>query len=220
MNKNEINIYYKGMKQKLKYYGNFNEESIKTTVKQIFKISEPLEQIYFQDEDDKYSYGTIYNEYVIPGVRSSCSFEKGKHFLVLRKPKLPFYSLLAITEDSINSSYDSILDGDGYSSKFSRKYSVGIFDGYPEENSTFATNLGIYIDMDNKKCIFYDYDKKSRNKIRYFNSNKENKDGLEAPIFCPKVKLVAWLKKGGDGITILNEGCIPIPDWVKNDNIS
>ena len=51
MSKNEINIYYKGIKQKVKYYGNFNEKTIKSTVKQIFKINEPLEQIYFQDED-------------------------------------------------------------------------------------------------------------------------------------------------------------------------
>ena len=29
MIKNEINIYYKGVKQKLKYYGKFDEKSIK-----------------------------------------------------------------------------------------------------------------------------------------------------------------------------------------------
>jgi len=33
------------------------------------------------------------------------------------------------------------------------------------------------------------------------------------------VKIVAWLKRGHisaeRGITILNDGCIPIPDWVK-----
>ena len=51
MIKNEINIYYKGVKQKLKYYGKFDEKSIKTKIKQIFKIKEPIEQIYFQDED-------------------------------------------------------------------------------------------------------------------------------------------------------------------------
>jgi len=33
------------------YYGKFNEISIKKTIKQIFKIKEPIEQIYFQDED-------------------------------------------------------------------------------------------------------------------------------------------------------------------------
>jgi len=51
MEKNEINVYYKGVKQKIKYYGKFDESSIKSTIKQIFKIEEPLKQIYFQDED-------------------------------------------------------------------------------------------------------------------------------------------------------------------------
>ena len=71
--------------------------------------------------------------------------------------------------------------------------------------------------MDNKKCIFYDYDKKTKNKILYYNSNKESEEGLEAPILSRKVKLVAWLKRGyldEQEITILNEGCIPIPDWI------
>ena len=51
MSKKELNIYYKGSKQKIKYYDSINEEQIKKTVKQIFKINEPLEQIFFQDED-------------------------------------------------------------------------------------------------------------------------------------------------------------------------
>ena len=51
MSKNEINLYCGGVKQKIKYYGNFNEKSIKSTSKQVFKINEPLEQIFFQDED-------------------------------------------------------------------------------------------------------------------------------------------------------------------------
>ena len=51
MIKNEINVYYKGVKQKIKYYGKFNDISIKKTIKQIFKINESIEQIYFQDED-------------------------------------------------------------------------------------------------------------------------------------------------------------------------
>ena len=273
MSKNEINIYYKGIKQKVKYYGNFNEKTIKSTVKQIFKINEPLEQIYFQDEDGdilaldeqtpsgisiyiyvepdafpknpctelkipeksekllkfhwilendieqhgvenlnviigKYLYKTVNDNNIHPGVRSSCSFEKGKHFFVLRKSQLGPYTALAITKDDNNSSY-------------SRENSIGIFDGYPEENySTFTKNLGIYIDMDKKKCIFYDYDKKTKNKIQYYNSNKKREEGFEAPILSQKVKLVAWLKRNGclgcqEGITILNEGCIPIPDWIK-----
>ena len=275
MNKNHINIYYKGIKQTIKYYGNFNGKIIKSTVKQIFKINEPLEQIFFQDEDgdilaldeqtpsgisvyifvepdaipknpsteldvpkttdnllkfhwivendieqcgnknlnvikDKYTYITVNDIDIHPGVRSSCSFEKGKHFFVLRKSQLNCYTMLGITKDD--------------NSPYSRKNSIGIFDGGPDEriSSYFATNLGIYIDMDNKKCIFYDYDKKEKYKIIYYISNFESKEAFEAPILCQKVKLVAWLKRdacsGRNGITILNEGCIPIPDWVKNGN--
>ena len=36
------------------------------------------------------------------------------------------------------------------------------------------------------------------------------------------VKIIAWLKRGHyyekEGMTILNEGCIPIPNWVKKLN--
>jgi len=272
MSKNHINIYYKGIKQKIKYYGKLNEKLIKSTVKQIFKINEPLEQIYFQDEDgdilaldeqtpsgisvyifvepdafpknpsteldipkttdnllkfhwvieqggnknlnvikDKYTYITVNDIDIHPGARSSCSFEKGKHFFVLRKSYLSYYTMLGITKDDDNS-------------KYSRKNSIGIFDGNPNErdSSYFAKNLGIYIDMDNKKCIFYDYDKKERYKIIYYVSDNESLEAFEAPILCQKVKLVAWLKRDAcshrEGITILNEGCIPIPDWVINNN--
>ena len=248
MDKNHINIYYKGIKQKIKYYGNLNEKLIKSTVKQIFKINEPLEQIYFQDEEgdilaldeqtpsgisvyiyvepdafpknpsteldvpkstdnllkfhwiveddieqngnknlnvikDKYTYITVNDKDIHPGVRSSCSFEKGKHFFVLRKSKLNAYTMLGITKDD-NSSY-------------SRKNSIGIFDGYPSESysSYFATNLGIYIDMDDKKCIFYDYDKKEKYKIIYYTSNSEYKEAFEAPILCQKLNLWLGLKE-------------------------
>ena len=63
---------------------------------------------------------------------------------------------------------------------------------------------------------------KKKYKIIYYTSKNESKEAFEASILCQKVKLVAWLKRdaysGRNGITILNEGCIPIPDWVKNDN--
>ena len=49
--KNEINVYYKGAHQKFKYYGPFEEISIKTTIRHFFRINEPIEKIYFQDED-------------------------------------------------------------------------------------------------------------------------------------------------------------------------
>ena len=63
-------------------------------------------------------------------------------------------------------------------------------------------DIAIYIDMDRKKCIFYNYDKK---KILKFGKIRSD-----------SVKLFAWLKNGGydkeKGMIILNEGCIPIPD--------
>jgi hypothetical protein len=66
-------------------------------------------------------------------------------------------------------------------------------------------DIAIYIDMEKKKCKFYDYEKK-----KILLSGKINSDS---------VKLYAWLKRGctdlTEGMTILNEGCIPIPDWVK-----
>ena len=49
--KNEINVYYKGANQKFKYYGKFDEKSVKTTIRHFFRISEPIENIHFQDED-------------------------------------------------------------------------------------------------------------------------------------------------------------------------
>ena len=65
MSKKELNIYYKGSKQKIKYYDSINEEQIKKTVKQIFKINEPLEQIFFQDEDGDI---LILNEHIPSGL--------------------------------------------------------------------------------------------------------------------------------------------------------
>jgi len=45
-------------------------------------------------------------------------------------------------------------------------------------------------------------------------------EGFEASILINKVKILVWLKRdscnnGRKGIMLLNEGCIPIPDWVK-----
>lgn len=48
---NEINVYYKGANQKFKYYGPFDEQSAKSTIRLFFKIEEPIDKIYFQDED-------------------------------------------------------------------------------------------------------------------------------------------------------------------------
>jgi len=66
-------------------------------------------------------------------------------------------------------------------------------------------DIAIFIDMDRKKCIFYDYEKK--------------KIMTQGKILTDSVMLNGWLKMGScrqeQGMTILNEGCIPVPKWVK-----
>ena len=52
-----------------------------------------------------------------------------------------------------------------------------------------------------------------------YTKNNEKKEDYEAPIDFKRAKVLAWLKRdscnqGKIGITILNEGCIPIPDWI------
>ena len=276
MSKKELNVYYKGSKQKIKYYDSINEEQIKKTVKQIFKINEPLEQIFFQDEDgdililndhipsglsiyifvepdsipknpskelkvenkpdlvkfhwvleketenadilsdvieNKYIYMTIDGSIDHPFARSSCTFEKGVHFFVLRTGRLGPYTLLCICEENKNTREEIY------------QYPIGIVDGNPHDwsDDIYTINLGILIDMEKKKCAFYDYDKKIKRKIQYKKNLKEQypyEEVYEAPINFKKAKVVAWIKRNGcsgseTGITILNEGCIPIPDWVK-----
>lgn len=258
MTKNLINVYYKGIKQTIKYYGKFDELSIKKTIKQVFKINESLEQIFFQDEDgdilslnkdtpsgisvyvfvepdavpknpskelqvpkteeklikfhwipqicsescvcnglnvikNKYLYTTINDNDIHPGARSSCTFESGTHFLVLRKPRLGAYTMLVVADENKTSVYSS-------------DSCIGYVNGDDDKYNLYCQNLGILIDMKNKKCAFYDYDRK----IKKF----------EQKITFPKAKILVWLKRHacnqGEGISILNEGCIPIPDWVKN----
>ena len=258
MTKNEINVYYKGVKQVIKYFGKFNEIGIRKTIKQVFKIKESIEQIYFTDEDgdilslnedtpsgisvyifvepdavpknpsneikvpkteeklikfhwipqytsdscvnngltvikNKYLYININDSDIHPGARSSCTFESGKHFLVLRKPRLDAYTMLVVADENKTSVYSS-------------DSCIGYINGDNDEYDLFCQNLGIFIDMDNKKCIFVDYDRKTKK--------------LEGTITFPKAKIFVWIKRGscneGEGISILNEGCIPIPDWVKN----
>jgi hypothetical protein len=46
-----INISYDGCIQKIKYFGNFNAESIKKIAKSRFFIEESIEKIFFQDEE-------------------------------------------------------------------------------------------------------------------------------------------------------------------------
>ena len=91
-------------------------------------------------------------------------------------------------------------------SVYSNDSCIGYVNGDDDPYDLFCQNLGILIDMKNKKCAFYDYDRK----IKKF----EKKMNFE------KAKILVWLKRDacnlGQGITILNEGCIPIPDWIKN----
>ena len=272
--KKEITFYYKGKKQKIKYFGPLEEAQMKTTLKQMFKIEEPIEQIFFKDEDgdililnnqipsgisihlfvepnsipknptkelkvedkpgllkfhwilqsstisdanlglnviqNKYLYTTVNDYDTHPKVRSSCTFESGVHFFVLRKPSLSYYTLLLICDE--NKTYESI--------NGSNEKEIGIFHGYPEDdnNDLYTINLGILVDMEHKKCVFYNYDTKTKRKISYMKNGK-SEEGFEAPIDFDKAKLLAWLKRhacnpGRKGITILNEGCIPIPSWV------
>ena len=271
MDKNLINIYYKGVKQTIKYYGNFDEKTIKNTIKQIFKIQEPLEQIYFQDEDgdilalneqspsgisayifvessaipknpstelqlqesnqkllkfhwipqsindlslntnlisivNNYLYTTFNNNIHLPA-RSSCTFETGRHFCILRKGNLGYYSIIAVADEKKNDC------------KFDENI-VGLY--FQEDNDNiFTEDLGILIDMDKKKIIFYDCDRRRRKKILYRKNGQKEQD-YEAPIFFDKAKIFVWIKsnyfnKESEGITILNGGCIPIPYWIKND---
>ena len=68
-------------------------------------------------------YTTLNRNDTHPSVRSSCTFEKGKHFIVLRKPKLSYYTMITVTYDNNKNAYD-------------QKETIGYFDGFPE--STFS----------------------------------------------------------------------------------
>ena len=99
---------------------------------------------------------------------------------------------------------------------------------YVETNKVY--NIGILIDMDKKFCSFYDYDKQQKlgclNDIHLstwrdgdmIQIKKSKGEPLEGKILSEKVKLVAWIKNDAfsenKGMTILNEGCIPLPDWL------
>ena len=130
---------------------------------------------------NKYLYTTINDNDIHPGVRSSCTFETGIHFLVLRKPRLGAYTMLVVADEKKTSVYS----GDSC---------IGYVNGDDDEYNLYCKNLGILIDMTNKK--------------------------FEKKLNFKKAKILVWLKRHacnqGEGISILNEGCIPIPDWVKN----
>jgi len=173
------------------------------------KSEKPLLKFYWILENDKkkmkfadcvinkYTYKSIScSDYINPSVRSSVSFTIGTYFFVLRIGIFQAYESLAIVEDEAPD-YHNIM---GYNFKTFVGYE------YMECNWGYYTkDIAIYIDMEKKKCRFYDYEKK--------------KILLNGRINSDSVKLYAWIKDGArdieKGMTILNEGCIPIPDWVK-----
>ena len=46
-----INVYYQDTKRKISYFNTIKEETIKSTVKTLYHIKEPISQIFFSDED-------------------------------------------------------------------------------------------------------------------------------------------------------------------------
>ena len=69
-------------------------------------------------------------------------------------------------------------------------------------------DIGVFIDMDKKICRFYNYEKKSIL--------------TKGKILSDSVRICGWIKGNPGsfnskdrGMIILNEGCIPIPDWIK-----
>ena len=141
--------------------------------------------------NNEYTYKNIYGGTVHPSANSSISFTTGTHFFVIRVGSFQCYQRLAIIND----------DAKNY------KYKTFIGFHYMDFNYRYGTalDIAIYIDMDRKKCKFYDYEKK--------------KIMTEGKIINDSVMLNGWLKCGRcreeEGMTILNEGCIPVPKWVK-----
>lgn len=76
----------------------------------------------------------------------------------------------------------------------------------------------ILIDMEKKMCAFYDYERKKLITTGH-NYSPPKIIPMKGKIKSDGVKIIGWLKRGNikkeRGMTILNEGCIPIPDWVK-----
>ena len=75
--------------------------------------------------------------------------------------------------------------------------------------------------MEKKRCAFYNYEKKEII-TRGYNYCPPQYIPMIGKIKTDGVKIIAWLKRGcygeREGMTILNEGCIPIPNWVKKLN--
>jgi hypothetical protein len=176
---------------------NSNNKSQKPLLKFHWVIeNDKKKEKFFDCIVDKYIYKNINDDEVHPSVRSSVSFTVGTYFFVIRVGSFDCYESLAIVEDEFPDFHNL--------SNYNEKTFVG-YQYMDRACEHKRTDIAIYIDMEKKKCRFYDYEKK-----KILLSGKINSDS---------VKLYAWLKRGctdlTEGMTILNEGCIPIPDWVK-----
>ena len=117
------------------------------------------------------------------------------HFFVIRVGTFECYERLAVINDDVKNYYQNHKTFVGF------HYMHDIKHKYKE-----AMDIAIFIDMDKKICKFYDYEKKKIIK--------------KGKIKSDSVILNGWLKMGSkreeEGMTILNESCIPIPKWVKD----
>ena len=145
---------------------------------------------------NKYIYVNISGD-IHPSVNSSISFTKGMHFFIIRVGTFQCYERLAIINDDIKKYKYKTFIGFHYMHCLEGLYKYGN-----------AADIAIFIDMDRKKCKFYDYEKK--------------KILTQGKIESDSVILNGWPKCGirseERGMTILNEGCIPIPNWVLSKN--
>ncbi len=274
--KKVINISYDGCVQKIKYFGKFDADSIKKIIKSRLFIEEPIEKIFFQDEEndililnentpdditvslyiqkdlipknptkalkilrpkkeeflkfhwvlenedinsrfkgcivDKYIYKNINDSESHPQARSSISFTKGVHFFVVRVGTFDSYECLRVVEDYA----PCIKEQWNYELHTNIGFSFNIENIH--HNYGKPLDIGILIDMEKKRCSFYYYEEKKLVTTGH-NYCPPNIKPMTGKIRDDGVKLIAWLKRGNisveKGITILNEGCIPIPDWVK-----
>ena len=99
---------------------------------------------------DKYIYRNINSDQSNPSVSSSASFTIGTYFFVIRVGILGIYQSLAIVEDETPDFHNSY------------QYKQKTFIGYHymhRIDKNVGKDFAIYIDMEKKKCRFYDYEK-------------------------------------------------------------
>ena len=206
------------------------KDSIPKDPTKVIKIPKQIKQetpllkfhwILENEEENKRFKDAIVNKYIYknttlsenhPAARSSITFTTGIHFFVIRVGSFEYYESLKVVDDlpDIQDPWD--FEQKGTSIGFPNNL------GLIHKRYNQSVDVGILIDMENKKGAFYDYDKKQ---IIYKGDNFIEKSiiPIVGKIKSDGVKLVAWLKTGcyieNQGMTILNEGCIPIPDWVK-----